>query len=102
LQAACIVGLLGNAQSRAQNVFAGTPGKPNCHGQSVSALAKQYGGLNAAAAALGFDSVQALQDAIETFCQGTVVLQQCSSFTESGGSLSLSLYRLQQYYEHSK
>jgi hypothetical protein len=49
-------------------VFAGTPGKANCHGQSVSALAKQYGGLNAAAAALGFPSVQALQDAIMAFC----------------------------------
>ena len=34
--------------------FAGTPGKANCHGKSVSALAKQYGGLAAAAAALGF------------------------------------------------
>ena len=31
-------------------VFAGTPGTANCHGQSVSALAKQYGGLNNAAA----------------------------------------------------
>jgi hypothetical protein len=49
-------------------VFAGTPGKANCHGQSVSALAKQYGGLNKAAAALGFDSVAALQEAIEEFC----------------------------------
>jgi len=48
--------------------FAGTPGKSNCHGKSVSALAKQYGGLNAAAAALGFDSVGALQGAIEGFC----------------------------------
>jgi uncharacterized phage protein gp47/JayE len=36
-----------------QPVFAGTPGKANCHGQNVSALAKQYGGLNNAAAALG-------------------------------------------------
>jgi hypothetical protein len=44
--------------------FAGTPGKRNCHGQSVSALAKQYGGLVAAAAALGFPSVRALQDDI--------------------------------------
>jgi hypothetical protein len=25
--------------------FAGTPGNPNCFGQSVSALARQYGGL---------------------------------------------------------
>jgi hypothetical protein len=51
-------------------VFAGTPGKGNCHGKSVSALAKQYGGLNRAAAALGFDSVSALQDAIMAFCGG--------------------------------
>jgi YVTN family beta-propeller protein len=49
--------------------FAGTPGFSNCHGQSVSALAKQYGGLNAASAALGFASVNALQDAIENYCE---------------------------------
>jgi hypothetical protein len=49
-------------------VFAGTPGKANCHGKSVWALAKQYGGLNGAAAALGFDSVNALQIAIDKFC----------------------------------
>ena len=40
----------------------------NCHGKSVSALAKQYGGLNGPAAALGFPSVSALQDAIMAFC----------------------------------
>jgi hypothetical protein len=51
-------------------VFAGTPGKANCHGKSVSALAQQLGGLSAAAAALGFDSVSALQDAIMAFCGG--------------------------------
>jgi hypothetical protein len=51
-------------------VFAGTPGKVNCHGTSVSALAKQYGGLNAAAAALGYADVSALQNAIMTFCEG--------------------------------
>jgi hypothetical protein len=51
-----------------QPVFAGTPGKANCNGQSVSALARQYGGLNNAAAALGFDSVKALQGAIQDFC----------------------------------
>jgi YVTN family beta-propeller protein len=50
--------------------FAGTPGKANCHGQSVSALAKQYGGLNAAASALGFSSIGALQNAILAFCGG--------------------------------
>jgi len=49
-------------------VFAGTPGKANCHGKSVLALAQQFGGLNAAAAALGFSSVQDLQEAIRTFC----------------------------------
>jgi len=49
--------------------FAGTPGKANCYGQSVSALARQYGGLNNAAAALGFSSVSALQNAIMAFCE---------------------------------
>jgi len=48
---------------------AGVPGKANCHGKSVSALARQFGGLDAAAAALGFPSVQALQDAIRAFCE---------------------------------
>ena len=51
-------------------VFAGTPGTPNCHGQSVSALAQTYGGLAAAAAALGYANVQALQNAIATYCAG--------------------------------
>jgi YVTN family beta-propeller protein len=49
--------------------FAGTPGFSNCHGQSVAALARQFGGLDAAAAALGFPSVQALQTAVQTFCR---------------------------------
>jgi len=34
--------------------FAGTPGTANCHGQSVSALARQFGGLDAAALVLRF------------------------------------------------
>ena len=34
------------------------------------AIAKQYGGLNNAAAALGLHSVNALQSAIMTFCEG--------------------------------
>jgi hypothetical protein len=51
-------------------VFAGTPGKANCHGKSVSALHQQFGGLPAAAEALGFSSVEDLQDAIRTFCEG--------------------------------
>ena len=50
--------------------FAGVPGTPNCHGQSVSALARQFGGLGSAASALGFAGVPALQDAISVFCHG--------------------------------
>jgi hypothetical protein len=38
--------------SSSPSPLAGTPGKPNCHGKTVSALAQQYGGLDAAAAAL--------------------------------------------------
>ena len=49
--------------------FAGTPGKPNCFGKSVSTLARQYGGLNAAAAALGYPSERALQKAVLEFCE---------------------------------
>ena len=48
--------------------FAGTPGFSNCVGQSVVALNREFGGLNAAAAGLGFASVRALQDAILAFC----------------------------------
>jgi hypothetical protein len=50
-------------------IFAGTPGRPDCLGESVTALTRQYGGLNNAAAALGFDSVNALQGAIHGFCE---------------------------------
>jgi YVTN family beta-propeller protein len=50
--------------------FAGVPGSSNCHGKSVSALATKFGGLKAAAAALGFSNVQGLQNAIRTFCEG--------------------------------
>ena len=53
-----------------QPVFAGTPGKANCRGQSVSALVKQYGGLPAAAAARDYSSVQALQNAIAEYYAG--------------------------------
>ena len=54
----------------AKPVFAGTPGKANCFGQSVTALQAQFGGLNAAAAALGFPTIGALQHAILAFCGG--------------------------------
>jgi FG-GAP repeat len=60
----------GAAWVYAKPVFAGTPGKANCHGTSVSALAREFGGLNNAAAALGFSSVGVLQEAILAFCGG--------------------------------
>jgi probable HAF family extracellular repeat protein len=48
-------------------IFAGMPGKPSCIGKSVSALARQFGGLNNAA--LGHPSVRALEQAIMEFCE---------------------------------
>jgi hypothetical protein len=48
---------------------AGTPGQPNCHGQTISALAHQFGGIDSAASALGFSSVQALQNGFSLFCE---------------------------------
>jgi DNA-binding beta-propeller fold protein YncE len=53
-----------------KRVFAGTPGQANCIGQSVSALAQQYGGETAAAAALGYSSVLDLEKAIVDYCGG--------------------------------
>ena len=47
---------------------AGIPGEPSCHGQSVSALARQFRGIDAAASTLGFSSVSALQDSFTEFC----------------------------------
>jgi len=46
----------------------GTPGEPNCHGQSVNALARQFDGIYQAAAVLGYASVDALQDSFKEFC----------------------------------
>ena len=56
--------------------FAGTRGTPNCVGVSVSALAQQYGGVNHAAAALGYSSVAALQGAIRAFCRSSKSVSQ--------------------------
>jgi hypothetical protein len=47
----------------------GTPGQPNCHGQSISALAHQFGGIDAATSALGFSSVGQLQAGFALFCE---------------------------------
>ena len=51
-------------------VFAGTSGRPNCSGQSVSVLAQQYVSIASAAAALGYSSVSDLMNAIASFCAG--------------------------------
>lgn len=47
---------------------AGIAGEPNCHGQTVAGLAKQFGGIKNAASTLGFSSVSALQDSFKEFC----------------------------------
>jgi subtilisin-like proprotein convertase family protein len=47
---------------------AGTPGRPNCHDQCISALAHDHGGIARAASDLGFSSVANLQAAVTDFC----------------------------------
>jgi len=47
---------------------AGTPGQANCHGKTISALARQFRGINAAVLALGASSVNDLQDSVGRFC----------------------------------
>jgi len=50
--------------------FAGTPGRADCHGKSVSALPPTVrGGLKQAAEALGFDGVAQLHQAIKAHCR---------------------------------
>ena len=48
---------------------AGSPEQPNCHGKTISAMTQQFGSTEAAATALGFSNVQALQDAFTLFCE---------------------------------
>jgi hypothetical protein len=48
---------------------AGTPGVANCHGQTISAMANQFGGIAAAASGLGFSSVASLQQTMKVFCK---------------------------------
>ena len=47
---------------------AGISGEPSCHGQTVAALATEFGGIKSAASTLGFSSVAALQDSVREFC----------------------------------
>jgi len=48
---------------------AGAPKQANCHGQTVSAMAGQFGGIDASATTLGYSSTSALQDGIKVFCE---------------------------------
>jgi hypothetical protein len=48
---------------------AGTPGAANCAGQTISALAQQFGSIKAASLALGASSVAALQEAVRLFSE---------------------------------
>ncbi len=48
----------------------GTPGAPNCNGQTVSDQAAIHGSIEAAAEFHGFASVKAFQKAIKEFCEG--------------------------------
>jgi hypothetical protein len=47
---------------------AGTPGQVDCHGQTVSAMAQEFRGINDSATTLGYSSVAALHDGIRVFC----------------------------------
>lgn len=46
----------------------GTPGQEDCHDVTISGLAEQFGSVHSAASALGFSSVQALQNSFRAFC----------------------------------
>jgi len=48
---------------------AGTPGLANCHGHTISAMAKEFGGIDESASALGYSSVDALLVGVGVFCK---------------------------------
>jgi len=48
---------------------AGTPRVANCLGETIAAVAQEFGGTYSAASNLGFSSVQALQDGFTLFCK---------------------------------
>ena len=50
--------------------FVGIPGEPNCVGQSLSTLANSFGGISSAAVQFGYSNVQALEDAVQSYCAG--------------------------------
>jgi len=47
---------------------AGTPRQANCHGQTVSAMATQFGGIDPSAFTLGYPNTAALQNGVQVFC----------------------------------
>ena len=50
--------------------FVGIPGEPNCVGQSLSTLANSFGGISSAAVEFGYSNVQALEEAVKSYCAG--------------------------------
>jgi hypothetical protein len=70
-------------------MFAGTPGQRNCHGKSVSALSNQFEDLDAAALALGYPSVSALQNAIRACCEacGPTGIRMCGGTCPNAGDV---------------
>ncbi len=48
----------------------GTPGEPNCKGQTTSEQAGIHGGIKAAAEFHGFDNVKEFKKALKEFCEG--------------------------------
>jgi hypothetical protein len=48
----------------------GCRARPNCIGQSISFLARQFGGIAHDAAALGYASVADLQNVVRNHCGG--------------------------------
>ena len=50
--------------------FVGIPGSANCIAQSISFLAREYGGISHAAALLGYGSVTDLDNSVTGFCGG--------------------------------
>ena len=47
---------------------AGVPAHANCEGQTVAAMARQFGGIDTSAAKLGYATTDALHDGIRVFC----------------------------------
>ena len=50
--------------------FIGVASQANCFNQSISFLARKYGGIAHAAATLGYGSVSDLQNVVRTYCGG--------------------------------